>query len=123
MEERTDYSYDTGKIRDVANTELARMVDDVESVEGHFGGLGGTASEAFSAQRAWFGYGDSPFTALGEKWAEASAGIIASLAISRGRIDSAAEGLRQTADDYDEIDAQAAAEFGKLLRAIDESAR
>lgn len=121
------YSHDTKAIRDVANDVLTStgaengpssdppINEDIGKARDRFDATVSDASAAFRS-----GPSSGAFASLRDKWAEASGGISSGMATSRARVEDAAEALRKTADDYDRIDAQAAADFEGLLRSLRE---
>lgn len=125
-----EYSYDTEAMRDVANNDMTGMDPDrpsialdIEDARTRFGVTTRPANEAFRGYTSSaFGLtlADSPFAVVGEKWNRASVGIAVGMATSQGRVNDAAENLRQTADDYDAADTRAAAEFDGLLRLLND---
>ncbi|MEU6248175.1 hypothetical protein [Glycomyces sp. NPDC047010] len=105
MPETSRYTQDTEAIRDVANSDFAAIADDLAEARRVF--------IASCIDTAGF-FEDPPgpeLYSLRCKWAEAGEAIARGMALSVERIEDAAASLRQTADDYDDADDQAAADL------------
>lgn len=124
MEQKDDYSQDTGAIENVADDDMVGIAQDIENARADFDTTGRGAAEAFLGHTSiWSGLvdlGDPPFATLSAKWNQASVGIAVGMATSQGRVDDAAENLRQTADEYDGVEARVTAQFESLLQQLNE---
>lgn len=115
MEDKPDYSYDTDAMRDVANTDLQAIIEDIEESRSVFGGLGDAAAQAFHSPSSAFSALLSPFAPIQRKWEQASTSLTTGMVTSQTRVEEASTALLQTADDYDDVDTRSAADFHRLL--------
>ncbi|MER7012787.1 hypothetical protein ABT324_15320 [Saccharopolyspora sp. NPDC000359] len=109
MEEKEDYSHDTGAMRRVAAVELPAIAEDVKIARENMV-LAQSMGTAILAHA---------FSTASGMWSEAASAIVDKMEAAEERINDSADALRASADDYDEADAQAAAEFTKILRSFD----
>lgn len=112
------YSVDTDALRDVAQSEMYPIAENLEATRLAYLGTESSADEAFG--EATIKFGDQPIASYGpfggvqERWTEITGAIAFGLRISEERIQDGAEALQQIAEDYDQDEAQAVAEFDSL---------
>ncbi|MEU5870900.1 hypothetical protein AB0A73_04985 [Glycomyces sp. NPDC047369] len=109
------HTQDPDAIRDVANHDMASIVDEISQARGDFLVMF-SDNQAFHDGSSWFP-DSSPFWSLGSKWLGAGEAISRGMEASQERIEDAAAALRRTADEYEDADTQARADFDGLASA------